>query len=68
VAANRSWLRVVVALLGVTVLLWGADVSVPRLFWSLALVVVLLVVVQILVGTGNASRPGPARPRVTSSA
>lgn len=68
VAANRGWLRVVVALLGVTVLLWGADVSVPRLFWSLALVVVLLGVVQILVGTGNASRPGPARPRVTSSA
>ena len=39
--ANARWLRVVVGLLGVVVLLWGNDVSLSRLFWSLVLVVVL---------------------------
>ncbi|HET6985793.1 MAG TPA: hypothetical protein VFI00_04220, partial [Kribbella sp.] len=54
VAANARWLRVAVGLLGVVVLLWGNDVSLSRLFWSLALVVVVLAVVQILVGAGKA--------------
>jgi len=60
VAPNARWLRVAVGLLGVVVLLWGNDVSLSRLFWSLALVVGLLAVVQILVGAGGtpaASRP-----------
>ncbi|WP_165546498.1 hypothetical protein [Kribbella soli] len=60
VAPNARWLRVAVGLLGVVVLLWGNDVSLSRLFWSLALVVGLLAVVQVLVGAGRAtptSRP-----------
>ena len=55
VAANAGWLRVAVGLLGVVVLLWGNDVSLSRLFWSLALVVGLLAVVQVLVGAGRAT-------------
>jgi hypothetical protein len=53
VAANARWLRVVIGLLGAVVLLWGNDVSLSRLFWSLVLVVVLLAVVQVLVGAGR---------------
>ena len=63
VAANARWLRVAVGVLGAVVLLWGNDVSLPRLFWSLALVVVLLAAVQVLVGAGAAtgtSSPMPA--------
>ncbi len=63
VAANARWLRVAVGVLGAVVLLWGNDVSLPRLFWSLALVVVLLGVVQVLVGAGRgtgAASPMPA--------
>lgn len=56
IAANARWLRIVIALVGVAVLLWGADVSEARLFWSLILVLVLLIVVQVLIGAGNASR------------
>ncbi|MEP7035878.1 MAG: hypothetical protein ABI934_09840 [Actinomycetota bacterium] len=57
--ANARWLRVVVGLLGSVVLLWGNDVSLSRLFWSLVLVVVLLGVVQVLVGAG--AKPAPNR-------
>jgi hypothetical protein len=63
VAANAKWLRVAVGVLGAVVLLWGNDVSLPRLFWSLLLVVVLLGVVQVLVGAGpdaGALSPVPA--------
>ena len=63
VAANARWLRVAVGLLGVVVLLWGNDVSLSRLFWSLVLVLVLLAVVQVLVGAGihtGAADPMPA--------
>jgi hypothetical protein len=63
VAANAKWLRVAVGVLGAVVLLWGNDVSLPRLFWSLLLVVVLLGVVQVLVGAGRdagALSPVPA--------
>jgi hypothetical protein len=42
-----------VGVVGVVVLLWGNDVSVSRLVWSLLLVVVLLAVVQVLVGAGR---------------
>ena len=48
VAANARWLRVVIGVLGAVVLLWGNDLSLSRLLWSLALVVVLLAVVQVL--------------------
>jgi hypothetical protein len=53
VAANARWLRVVIGLLGAVVLLWGNDLSVSRLLWSLLLVVVLLAVVQVLIGAGG---------------
>ena len=56
VAANASWLRVVIVALGAVVLLWGNEISEARLFWALVVVLVLLAVVQVLVGTGNASR------------
>jgi hypothetical protein len=55
VAANARWLRVLVGVLGVVVLLWGNDVSLSRLFWSVLLVGVLLAVVQVLVGAAGAS-------------
>jgi hypothetical protein len=44
------------------VVLWGLDVSVARLLWSLLLAVVLLAVVQVLVGTGRAALGAPAAP------
>jgi hypothetical protein len=62
VAPNARWLRVAVGVLGAVVLLWGNQVSLQRLFWSLLLVVVLLGVVQVLVGAGrdtDASSPVP---------
>lgn len=49
-AANVRWLRIVVGALGVVVLLWGNTVSPARLFWSWALVIVLLAAIQFLVG------------------
>ncbi len=55
VAANVGWLRTVVVVLGVVVLLWGNNTSLPRLWWSLALVLVLLAVSQVLVGAGRAA-------------
>jgi hypothetical protein len=63
VAANARWLRVVIGLLGALVLLWGNDVSLSRLLWSLILVIVLLAVVQVLIGAGGgtgAASPVPA--------
>ncbi len=60
VAGNARWLRLAVGLLGAIVLLWGNDVSMSRLLWSLVSVVVLLAVVQILIGVGTATRT--ARP------
>ncbi|MET9270646.1 hypothetical protein [Kribbella sp. NPDC003557] len=66
VAPNAKWLRVVVGLLGVVVLLWGNDMSVSRLFWSLLLVVALLAVVQVLVGAGRSA--SGARPMVPGQA
>jgi hypothetical protein len=55
---NAAWLRVAVGVLGTFVLLWGNDVSLSRLFWSLVLVVALLAVVQVLVGAGGKRAPG----------
>jgi hypothetical protein len=45
------------------VLLWGNEVSPQRLFWSTVLVVVLLVAVQVLVGTAKgADEPSADEP------
>jgi hypothetical protein len=63
VAANARWLRVAVGVLGAVVLLWGNDVSMSKLVWSMVLVVVLLALVQVLVGAGGgtgAASPVPA--------
>ncbi|MFI5694737.1 hypothetical protein ACIA58_22980 [Kribbella sp. NPDC051586] len=71
VAANARWLRVAIGLLGAVVLLWGNNISQGRLFWSLALVALLLVVVQLLVGAGRAaaaSRPVPPAEAVAGTA
>jgi hypothetical protein len=65
VATNARWLRVAVGVVGVVVLLWGNDVSVSQLGWSLlVVVVVLLAVVQILVGAGHRAdrRPSAGEP------
>ena len=53
VETNVGWLRVVVVALGVVVLLWGNNVTTDRLWWSLALVLVLLAGLQVLVGAGD---------------
>jgi hypothetical protein len=49
-----------VGVVGVVGLLWGNDVSVSRLGWSLLGVVVLLAVVQILVGAGREADHRPS--------
>jgi hypothetical protein len=56
IAANARWLRIVIAVLGVVVLLWGNDVSLSRLVWSVVLVGVLLAVVQVLIGAAGGSK------------
>lgn len=56
IAANAGWLRYAAGALGAVVLLWGNDVSESRLFWSLLLVVVLLMTIQVFVGVGRGSR------------
>jgi len=43
--------------LGGVVLLWGNNVTMDRLWWSLALVLGLLVVLQVLVGAGRPREP-----------
>jgi hypothetical protein len=55
VGANAPWLRIACGVLGVIVLLWGNDISPSRLAWSTALVVLLLLVIQVLVGAGHGS-------------
>ncbi len=63
--ANATWLRIVAAVVGVVVLLWGNNTSPTRLFWSLILVLVLLAVIQVLVGLGRAAEASaPATPPV----
>ena len=53
VAANARWLRLAIGSVGVVVLLWGNDISLSRLFWSLAFVGVLLAIVEILKGAAR---------------
>ena len=57
-AANAVWLRIVAGVLALIVLLWGANVSVSRLFWSVVLVGVLLAAIQVLVGAGRSAATG----------
>ncbi|MEU6135383.1 hypothetical protein [Nocardioides sp. NPDC047086] len=57
VAANVAWMRVAVVVLGGVVLLWGNEVTMSRFWWSLALVIGLLVVLQVLVGAGRSREP-----------
>ena len=68
---NAGWLRVVVVVLGGVVLLWGNDVSMSRLWWSLALVLVLLAGIQVLVGAGrepaSTPRPRPVSPEAATA-
>jgi hypothetical protein len=61
-AANAGWLRIVAAVLGVVVLLWGNDVSPSRLVWSLALVLLLLALIQVLIGAGRRTTTSPTAP------
>ena len=63
VRSNAAWLRIASGVLGVIVLLWGNEISPARLGWSTALVVVLLVAIQILVGASRASAAARATPR-----
>ena len=60
VAGNRGWLRVVAVVLGAVVLLWGNQISMDRLWWSLATVVVGLAAIQVLVGASRDVRGAPA--------
>lgn len=53
VTAHAAWLRGVAIALGVVVLVWGDRPTLPRLWWALALSVVLLAGVQVLVGAGR---------------
>ena len=57
VKANARWLRVAIGIAGVVVLLWGNDISLSRLFWSLVFVGVLLTVVEILKGAARTTTP-----------
>ena len=68
VAANVVWLRVAVVALGAVVLLWGNNVSTSRLWWSLALVLVLLAGLQVLVGAGRErERRSPRAPTTATT-
>lgn len=64
VADNVGWLRIVAVALPVVVLVWGNEISPERWWWSLALAIVLLAVLQVLLGAGRAvssdPRPAPA--------
>jgi len=59
VATNLTWLRAVVIALGGVVLLWGNQATTSRLWWSLALTLLLLVVLQVLAGGRRGERQEP---------
>jgi hypothetical protein len=67
VATNAGWLRVAVVAIASVVLLWGNNVSTQRLWWSLALMLVLLAGLQILIGAGR-EREQPAVPSLNLAA
>ena len=59
---NARWLRVAAGVLGVVILLWGNDVSLSRLFWSLVFVLAVLAGVHVLVGAGRGTGATRALP------
>lgn len=59
IASNAVWLRVAVITLGAVALVWGNEITTTRLWWSLALVLVVLACLQVLIGAGR-ERTGPA--------
>ncbi len=63
VAANVGGLRPAVVVLGGVVLLWGNNVTLSRLWWSLAFVLVLLALVQVMVGAGRGAQAIDQTPR-----
>ncbi|MGB7983045.1 MAG: hypothetical protein WCF36_19855 [Candidatus Nanopelagicales bacterium] len=62
VASNAPWLRGVALALGVVVLMWGNAATPTRLLWSVLFVVVLLVALQVLVGSGRGREGVSAAP------
>ncbi|MEI7057372.1 hypothetical protein WBG06_16220 [Nocardioides sp. CCNWLW239] len=62
IEANAGWLRVAVVALGVVVLVWGNQVTTGRVWWSLALVLVLLACLQVLIGAGRADKQAHSEP------
>ncbi len=67
VATNLAWLRAVVIALGGVVLLWGNQATTSRLWWSLALTLLLLVVLQVLAGGRRGERQEPRAVTATPS-
>ncbi len=65
VASNATWLRYAIAALGIVVLAWGNQMTTTRVAWSLLLIVVLLVVVQVLVGAGRRGAPVESEPAIS---
>lgn len=61
VTENVAWLRVVAVGVAVVVLAWGNEISPERWWWSLALALVLLAVLQVLAGAGRAVSPAASR-------
>ncbi|MFO6453669.1 MULTISPECIES: hypothetical protein [unclassified Aeromicrobium] len=61
VTDNVAWLRVVAVGVAVVVLAWGNEISPERWWWSLALALVLLAVLQVLAGAGRAVTPAASR-------
>ena len=67
VESNAGWLRIASGVLGVVVLFWGNDISPSRLAWSTALVVLLLMIIQILVGAGRGETTASVEPPVAAA-
>ena len=68
VEANVRWLQACAGAIGFVILFWGSDVTMTRLWWSLATVIVLLVLLRVLVGAAHPSpssgtAPDPDSPR-----
>ena len=68
VVANVVWLRAAAGVLGAVILFWGNNVSSSRFWWSLAFVLVLLVLLQVLVGAGRSATESDPRTRPDGTA
>ncbi|MET1132198.1 MAG: hypothetical protein ABWX60_02115, partial [Aeromicrobium sp.] len=60
VSDNVTWLRFVAVALAAVVLAWGNEISPERWWWSLALALVLLAVLQVLSGAGRSVSRDPS--------